>query len=511
VAALSARILGGFTALLRTLSGRIILGFTVLTLTFAGVTTNIVVNQRILEGWVELVNDGYLPLSQLTKDLARRCEDLKTYLAEAFDKEPNTDSARMKLDAFRQRRAKDLAALEKFFTEAAVDFDRERGLRDTVERLKMLVDAQKPHYDHVELALRRGEPMTSPMVNEGLAPLRDGERQIASVAQQLSGKVATSVESYLKKLQIREQEARQITILLGAIAVLLGLLVTAWVVITLRPLRRLREAARRVAAGEYGSRIEEKGPAEVVELAREFNSMGRAVQEREGELKRTERLAAAADVAKVITHELRNPLSSISLNVELLQDELDGSSDEAKELLRKIHHEIDRLTAMTDQYLTYGGRPKPTLVPHPINTLVGELASFMREDLAARHIKLAVELADGDPIAIADAAQLRQCLFNLVRNATEALAGRTNGSIVLRTRHVGDRVSIDVEDNGPGIPADSLPRVFDPAFSTKQHGGGLGLALTQQIVKDHGGDLAVQSTVGRGTTFTVSVPAKTSS
>jgi two-component system, NtrC family, sensor kinase len=510
VAALSARILGGFTALLRTLSGRIILGFTVLTLTFAGVTTNIVVNEKRLEGWVELVNTGLLPLSKLSKELSRRCEDIKAYLGEAFEKEPNTDTARIKLDGMRQRRAKELAAIQKFLADGAKT-DEFAGKRESVERITFLIESLKPHYDHVELALRQGEPLTSDAVNAGLAPLRDGERQISTLASELARGLEANVSYYLADFQKKEQKARGYTILLGSIAVFAGLLITAWVVITLRPLRRLREAARRIAAGEYGSRIDEHGPAEVTELAREFNSMGRAIQEREGELKRTERLAAAADVAKVITHELRNPLSSISLNVELLQDELEGSTEEAKDLLRKIHHEIDRLTAMTDQYLTYGGRPKPTLVPHAINTLVGELASFMREDLAARKIKLTVELADGDPIAIADSAQLRQCLFNLVRNATEALGGRTNGTIVLRTRQSGDRVSIDVVDNGPGIAADVLARVFDPAFTTKQHGGGLGLALTQQIVKDHGGDLAVQSTVGRGTTFTVSVPAKPAS
>jgi signal transduction histidine kinase len=508
VAGLSARILGGFSALLRTLSGRIILGFTVLTLTFAVVTVNTVVNQRRLESWVELVNSGYLPLSQLSKELARRCEDLKTYLSEAFDKEASTDVARLKLEALRQRRAKELAGLEKFFTDIDIDFDRERHLREAVDRIEMLVGSQKAHYDHVELALRRGEPFASNAVNEALAPLRDGERQIATQANQLSLQVASNVATYLKRLQEKGQEARRITIGFGSLAVLLGLLVTIWVVLTLRPLRRLREAARRVAAGEYTSRIEEKGPAEVEELAREFNSMGSAIEERERELKRTERLTAAADVAKVISHELRNPLSAISLNFELLADELDGSSDEAKDLVRKIHHEIDRLTAMTDQYLTYGGRPKPTLAALAINTLVGELASFMREDLAAKKIKVIVELADGDPIAIADSAQLRQCLFNLVRNATEALDGRANGKIVLRTRLSADRVAIAVEDDGPGIAPDILPRVFDPSFSTKQHGGGLGLAITQQIVKDHGGDISVQSTVGRGTTFTVSVPAK---
>src|SRR6185503_16371850 len=103
--------------LLRTLSGRIILGFTVLTLTFAGVTTNIVVNQRRLESYVELVNSGFLPVSQVAKELVRRCDDLKSYLSEAFDKEPNVDSARIKLDAMRQRRNKELASLQKQFDE----------------------------------------------------------------------------------------------------------------------------------------------------------------------------------------------------------------------------------------------------------------------------------------------------------------------------------------------------------------------------------------------------------
>jgi len=510
VRGLLARILHGFGALLRTLSGRVILGFTVLTLTFAGVTTNIVINQRTLESWVQLVNDGYLPLSQLSKDLARRCEDIRTYLGEAFDKEPNPDSARIKLDALRQRRSKDLAATNKFFEDLDPELDNERlrALRRDVAALQFLIDAQKPHYDHVELALRRGEPLTSPMVAEGLAPLRDGERQIASQANALARDVSGRVASYLRDLKEAEQKARRITIGLGVVAVLLGLLVTAWVVITLRPLRRLRDAARQVAAGDYGNRIEEHGPAEVVELAREFNSMGRAVQERERELVRSERLAAVGKMAAMITHEVRNPLSSIGLNTELLQDELEDSSDEAKKLLRSIHREVDRLTAITEEYLAFARLPKPKLAPEAINPLVGALAQFVREDLAAKHVELVVELGPGDPIALVDGAQIRQCLINLVRNATEALAGKGGGTVVLRTRRAGDRISITVEDDGVGIAADVLPRMFDPFFSTKEGGSGLGLALTQQIVKDHGGDLAVHSTVGKGTTFTVSVPAK---
>src|SRR5207248_4246332 len=111
-----------------------------------------------------------------------------------------------------------------------------------------------------------------------------------------------------------------------------------------------------------------------------------------------------------------------------------------------------------------------------------------------------------DPIALVDAAQLRQCLINLVRNAAEAVAAKGGGKVTVRTRRAGDRVAIEVEDEGTGIPADVLPRLFDPFFSTKEGGSGIGLSLTQQIVKDHGGDLDVASTVGRGTTFTLTVP-----
>jgi signal transduction histidine kinase len=284
-------------------------------------------------------------------------------------------------------------------------------------------------------------------------------------------------------------------------------MMTMWVVIALRPLRRLQAAARRVAAGDYGSRIEERGPSEVADLARELNTMATAVEERERELVRSERLAAVGKMAAMITHEVRNPLSSIGLNTELLEDEVEGNQ-EARDLVRAIHREVDRLTAITEEYLTFARLPKPKLAPEAINPLVGALAAFVRGDLAAKKVELKVDLAPGDPIAIIDAAQLRQCLINLVRNASEALGAKESGTVTLRTRAAGDRIVIDVEDDGVGIPPDVLPRLFDPFFSTKEGGSGLGLALTQQIVKDHGGDLAVQSTVGKGTTFTVSVPAK---
>ena len=139
--------------------------------------------------------------------------------------------------------------------------------------------------------------------------------------------------------------------------------------------------------------------------------------------------------------------------------------------------------------------------------MVGALAAFVREDLAAKQIKLVTNLAADDPIAHVDNNQIRQCLVNLVRNAADAVVAKGSGTITLRTKSVAKRVEIEVEDDGVGIPAELQGKLFDGFFSTKEGGSGLGLALTQQIVRDHGGELRVSSAVGRGTTFTVSVPS----
>jgi signal transduction histidine kinase len=106
-----------------------------------------------------------------------------------------------------------------------------------------------------------------------------------------------------------------------------------------------------------------------------------------------------------------------------------------------------------------------------------------------------------------DANQIRQCLINLVRNAADAVAAKGGGKVLLRTRGHDHKIEISVEDDGVGIPSELLPRLFDPFFTTKERGNGLGLALTQQIIRDHGGEIQVASRVGRGTTFTLSVPA----
>ena len=501
---------------MRTLSARILLGFAALTVTFGVITATVVFNMSQVEDQVLLIGKGYVPLALVSKDLARRQEDLRNYLEERLTDESNTQVAKMALTRSRNNRDKALKTTRGILdsVEQLVDVDPRQFAvtRPKIEALERAVAAVAPLYDQLLAAPPLGGATTwddkQQLAFEALGKLKNEERKLMLKSNELSQQLDAHVSTTTHYLEQNEHTLRLRTIYLGLAAVLLGLCITVWVVITLRPLRRLRDGARRIAAGDYASRIPERGPAEVAELAREFNSMGRAVEERERELVRSERLAAVGKMAAMITHEVRNPLSSIGLNTELLEDELTEvpNAEEARGLCRSIHREVDRLTAITEEYLAFARLPKPKVAQESVNSMVGALASFVREDLAGKQVTLTTELAADDPLGLVDAGQIRQCLIILVSNASEAVAAKGGGTVTLRTRRDGDRVAIEVEDDGIGIAPDVLPRLFDPFFSTKDSGSGLGLALTQQIVRDHGGDLGVTSTLGKGTTFTLRVP-----
>jgi signal transduction histidine kinase len=491
---------------MRTLSARILLGFAALTVAFGAITGIVVGNMVRVEEQIHDIRQGHLPLALISKELARREEDLRDYLDKSFQQEPTPYSANLALRGWRDRRNTAFKNLEISLNNLSeLGIPPKKGVADDLAAIKKQVETSKPIYEQLLAALRNGEALDASAVTNLVATIRDTERQVSQQTNEIGIAFERAVTGTTETLERSEHKLRYFTILLGAGAIAIAIMISIWVVITLRPLRKLRDAAKRVAAGDYGSRIPEKGPAEVADLAREFNAMARAVEERERELVRSERLAAIGKLSAMITHEIRNPLSAIGLNAELLDDELSDNA-EGRALCQAIHHEVDRLTAITEEYLAFGRLPKPKIASEHLNQMVDALASFVREDLAAKHVELALELADTDPIALVDASQLRQCLVNLVRNAAEAVSSKGGGTVTLRTRKAGDRAVIEVEDTGIGIAPEVLPRLFDTFFSTKEGGSGLGLALTQQIVKDHGGDLAVESTVGHGTTFTVSIP-----
>ena len=506
----------------RTLSSRILAGFAMLIVGFTATMVWIVLYMNDMQREIAVIRTRYIRLTIVAKDLAGQQQVLASYLKEEMPGESNAQLVQRRLERLRGRRQELLAQLTSTIEslrgqprghgQAAIrNLDKVSG----VERSIAALDAQYVTMlaaPPIERTLHADPPTVDPATLSEALRARDAlvqaEGRLVIALADLADSLRLKTEQIANNLEYNAARLRLFTVVMGAIAVGFGLLVTAWVTLSLRPLGRLRAAAGRIAAGDYGSRIDERGPAEVADLAREFNAMGRAVEEREREVVRAERLAAVGKMAAMITHEVRNPLSSIGLNAELLEDELDAldAGPEARDLCRAIGREVDRLTAITEEYLTFARLPTPRLAAGSVVALVDDLARFVKDELASRAVTLVVEHGADVPRARLDENQIRQSVLNLVRNAAEAVASRGPGHVWIRTRGEGEAVVIEVADDGPGVPAELRGRLFDPFVSTKDGGTGLGLALTHQIVRDHGGALALTSPPGTGATFTISLP-----
>src|SRR5438105_2271828 len=353
-------------------------------------------------------------------------------------------------------------------------------------------------------ALEKGAPDT-----DTIARLKTAERRVDHELKTLGQALQDQMNQGVEEAERQERAARWAVLGLSVIALGIGLLVMWLSQRALRPIRVLTEAAQRLGRGSPDSvAVPEQGGDELALLAREFNAMAQRLAARERELRaqgeallRSERLAAIGRIAAQITHEIRNPLSSISLNAE----ELGERAPQARELCDAIVREVDRLTAITEEYLRFARLPKPQMQRSDVNDVVRDLLEFVRPELVAAGVQVEQRLSPELPQVLADVAQLRQLLLNLVRNAREAMPG--GGGLRVSTRGGEGSVEIEVRDTGPGIDPARLQRIFDPFFTTKERGTGLGLAMAQEIAQEHGGQLTCQSTPGSGTTFTLRLPA----
>lgn len=222
-------------------------------------------------------------------------------------------------------------------------------------------------------------------------------------------------------------------------------------------------------------------------------------------LARSERLALVGQMLAQITHEVRNPLNALSLNAELMADELaeldPDRGTEAWDLLSTISGEIDRLTDVTGHYLQLARRPPAQFAATRLDTLVLDVARLLRPELERAGVTLR-ERAPAAQSLLADGNQLRQALLNVVRNAVEAGASTIDVSI----ESTATLVVLRVVDDGPGMSPEEAQRAFDPFWSSKASGTGLGLAITKQILEAHGGEIRVRSTSGQGTTLDLVLP-----
>lgn len=226
---------------------------------------------------------------------------------------------------------------------------------------------------------------------------------------------------------------------------------------------------------------------------------------REARLRRAESLASLTTLAAGVAHEIKNPLGSISIHVQLMRKSLKGKAD--KPLIRYldiVNEEIERLNRIVVDFL-FAVRPMDIA---PINddpkTLLRELAEFMRVEVENAGIELRVEYGKDIPLVPFDKRYMKQALLNLVKNAVAAMP--KGGTLSLSIHATNDELKLVVQDSGTGIPEDKLGKIFEPYYTTKENGTGLGLTLTYKIIKEHGGDVTVQSRQGQGSTFTITIP-----
>ncbi len=201
-------------------------------------------------------------------------------------------------------------------------------------------------------------------------------------------------------------------------------------------------------------------------------------------------------------------MSSIGLNLELLEEELAErpADDEAPQLLAAIQSEVERLSRISEQYLAAAREPRLRLQSEDVAEVVRDCHAFVKPELDKAGVKSRMVVEGDIPLIQVDEGQVRQALLNLLRNAREVLP--KGGEVILIVRRAGASVIVAVEDDCPGIPAKKRASIFDPFYTTKQHGTGLGLAVTRSIVEAHGGTIRCEAREQGGTRFVIALPCE---
>ena len=252
---------------------------------------------------------------------------------------------------------------------------------------------------------------------------------------------------------------------------------------------------------------------EIGELTQSFNYMVQKLREEralEEKLREAEQLSGIAQLAKSIAHEIRNPLNFISLSIDHLKKKYvpRGDEDEKQQfetLITSIKHEIQRLNKLVGDFLDYGKAMKLNRQETDVGGLIREVIELVRAKAETDGIRIQFH-EEKFPKLFVDPGLIKTCLVNIILNAFQAMPA--GGDLTLSTRPANERAHIIIEDTGIGVSRENLQKLFDPFFSTKSTGLGLGLAMTKRVVEEHGGKIDFQSTEGQGSTMTISLPLK---
>jgi signal transduction histidine kinase len=283
-----------------------------------------------------------------------------------------------------------------------------------------------------------------------------------------------------------------------------------------RPLQDLTQAARGVAAGDLSVQVPRGGSDEIGSLSRTFNEMVERLRENrrlEERLYFAERSTAMGRLASAVAHEIRNPLNFMNLSIDHVREKLAPEDAPRREsfdkILRNMKSEISRLNRLVGDFLSFGKPIRLDPRPCSVGELLEGVAILVDHKARDQGIVLTVQVEPDLPTIVADADLLKTCFLNLMINAADAMP--RGGALSASVKRVpgAEALEIEVGDDGHGMNADQIRTAFEPYFSTKDTGLGLGLALTRKIVEDHGGSISLESEPGRGTTARIVLPFAT--
>ena len=387
-------------------------------------------------------------------------------------------------------------------------------VRDTLQESQSVIRWTS---DSADAEVFHAIPLTGPVFNAvNQSATTQSSATQSGANQQLMGVLL--VGSSRRPLIELQRQVISTAMLVGGIGILVAVLASLWFAARVtRPVVSLAEAARRVAAGDLGAKVEVESSDELGELAASFNRMTEDLVQQKDRTLQAERVAAWRKLARRLAHELKNPLFPLQVTVENLM----RAKQKAPEMFEEVFHEgtatllaeINNLKTIIGRFSEFSRMPQPQRQPTQVNDVVRSVLRVFHAQLRGNdrvnnndknQISVHTELADALPEISADPDLLHRALQNLVLNAIDAMP--QGGDLTIRTGTLGDRVELSVSDTGSGLTQEECGRLFTPYYTTKQHGTGLGLAIVQSVVSDHGGKISVESTKEKGTTFRIELP-----
>jgi len=592
------------------LRNRILLAFITSFALFLGAMGYGTYQLRALGDGLRLLNEGYLPLARMGAELDSTQERLDLDGA----KRDSRPLAAFRASAGFHANGIRASAGRGFLTaghgsELAQDPDEKRAFIAIQDQLRRLTDLADQYEAAAQIWLERAQSNDESGLQAAQAELVQRGQKLETAVKTLNATVDAGIRRVNVQVARTQAQATMVGAGLAGLAVLSGAVMVVWILLTLRPITRLTTEVQRVAAGDYSGRVDIQGGHEIGLLAAEFNTMARALAERdrrlverarelervsgylrsvldtirsglvvveegrvtmanpaaqslwgvqEGEalpatlgglepgrhqahpvgelrfdlelvpfgpegrlvvgediteraatqerLERSERLALIGQMLAQVTHEVRNPLNAISLNAELLADELAelhrDDERESAEILATIVQEIHRLEQVTEHYLDLARHPTPTIEPEDLAALVRSVCRLEEPAFQQAGVELELALPTDELVVAVDGNQLRRALLNVLRNALQSGGRRVRVAMEASE----DAASITVSDDGQGMAPEALERAFDPFFSKRSKGTGLGLAITRQILDDHGGKVQASSAPAAGFTVRLHLP-----